>query len=320
MEPLSLYPQELESRVRTLIGPYEVLGNYRPNSQRTGVWKVQSHRDNRYYYVKTYTRKQRWHPEVYAYRHWISPLGAYAPELVSVFEGEDWQAVLITSIEGTIMRETELTPEASQSAYRKAGELTRLLHDSQSGEWFGRPDKDGNPIELSHHRDPVKYVQTAVQELADSCRAQELLSPAEAELADWALRHTGVFENVKPVPISWDSTPGNWMVDNRGMFAGMIDFENMLWGIDADTFSILFERYFAEDTPGMLAFFQGYGLEVLEAKREHIHICCIKMGLGDIYWGTQNRSARIVDYGRQLLDRIHQGKLVPDVPVREPLK
>ncbi|MOA64070.1 hypothetical protein D3C78_1900030 [compost metagenome] len=70
----------------------------------------------------------------------------------------------------------------------------------------------------------------------------------------------------------------------------------------------------------MLAFFQGYGMEALEAKRQHIHICCIKMGLGDIYWGTQNRSARIVDYGRQLLDRIHQGKLVPDVPVREPLK
>jgi aminoglycoside phosphotransferase len=310
----------LESQVHTLIGPFEVLANYRPKSPRTGVWKVQALQDSREYYVKTYTRKQRWHPEVYAYRNWIAPLGPYAPELIGVFEGEGWQAVLITSIEGTIMRETALNQEASQAAYRKAGELTRLLHDSQSGEWFGRPDKDGNPIELSHNGNPVAYVHDAVLDLAGKCREQALLGPSEAELAEWALPHTDVFAGSMPVPISWDSTPGNWMVDNRGVFSGMIDFENMLWGIDADNFSILFERYFADNTPGLLAFFQGYGMEALESKKLHIQICCIKMGLGDIYWGTQNKSVRVVDYGRQLLDRIHRGQLIPALQDRAQLK
>lgn len=311
METLKLYPEELENNVHTLIGPFEVLANYRPKSPRTGVWKLQATRDNRHYYVKTFTRKQRWHPEVYAYRNWIPRLNPYAPELVGTFEGEGWQAILITSIEGTIMRETELSREASDAAYRKAGELTRLLHDSQTGEWFGRPDQDGNPIELSHSRNPVTYVHDAIFDLSQKSRQASLLSSEESELADWALGNVNVFQQTKPVPISWDSTPGNWMVNAHGDFAGMIDFENMLWGIDVDTFSILFERYFAENVSGMQAFFQGYGIETLEAKRIHIQICCIKMGLGDIYWGTQNQSARVVAYGRALLDRIYQNKLIP---------
>ncbi|WP_178382291.1 hypothetical protein, partial [Paenibacillus sp. P3E] len=114
----------------------------------------------------------------------------------------------------------------------------------------------------------------------------------------------------KPVPISWDSTPGNWLVSENGNFVGMIDFENMLWGIDVDNFSILFERYFSDNDIAMKAFFKGYGLEVLKDKKAQIEICCIKMAIGDIYWGIQNNSQRVRIYGRDLMKQIYNNTLI----------
>lgn len=144
---------------------FQVLANYRQNSVRTGVWKLQAGQDSKNYYLKTYSRKQRRHPEVYAYRHCVGPLKPYVPELIAAYEGEGWQAILITAIDGSIMRETALSPSAVETAFYKAGELTKILHLSQTGPWFGRPDQYGNPIELSHNADPVQYVADAIQDL-----------------------------------------------------------------------------------------------------------------------------------------------------------
>ncbi|GIO83241.1 hypothetical protein J25TS5_01730 [Paenibacillus faecis] len=99
-------------------------------------------------------------------------------------------------------------------------------------------------------------------------------------------------------------TPGSkWNTDR-------VDFENMLWGIDVDNFSILFERYFTGDEFAKRAFFKGYGPEVLEEKSLQIKICCIKMAIGDIYWGTRNNSSRVREYGRGLLKRIYNNQLI----------
>ncbi len=310
MEQLELYPTELYELAQKAIGSFQIISNYRPRSSRTGVWKLRSKINNKLYYLKTYSRKQRWHPEVYAYNNWISNLKPYVPELIQAFEGDDWQAILITSIDGTIMRETEMDSEAVAAAYYKAGELTRAIHNSQTGEWFGRPDKDGNPIELYHHRNPVNYITNSIRDIANLCIQEGWLDPFEVELMEWTIQNVEVFEYTKPVPISWDSTPGNWLVDKDGIFAGMIDFENMLWGIDVDNFSILFERYFTDNKSAMRAFFKGYGLEILKEKNLEIKICCIKMAIGDIYWGTQKNSPKVREYGRNLLKQIYNNRLI----------
>ncbi|HHW30258.1 MAG TPA: hypothetical protein GXX20_01070 [Clostridiaceae bacterium] len=123
----------------------------------------------------------------------------------------------------------------------------------------------------------------------------------EIRLAEWALENVEVFKDSIPVPISWDSTPGNWLVDEDENFTGMIDFENMLWGIDVDNFAILFERYFPDCPNGKDAFFRGYGADVLENKELMIKIVCIKKGLSDILWGLENNEDRNVKLGRNML-------------------
>lgn len=132
MEQFDIYPSELYGLVQSIIGPFQIITNCRPKSSRTGVWKLSSNVDHKYYYLKTFSRKQRWHPEVYAYQNWVNHLKPYVPEMIKAFEGDGWQGILITSIEGTIMRDTRLDLDAIEYAFCKAGELTRLLHDSQA--------------------------------------------------------------------------------------------------------------------------------------------------------------------------------------------
>ncbi|WP_339224777.1 aminoglycoside phosphotransferase family protein [Paenibacillus sp. FSL H8-0332] len=309
MKPLDIHPTALYEQVQSDIGSFQVLANYRLNSVRTGVWKLQSTQDSKCYYLKTYSRKQRWHPEVYAYQHWVGHLKPYVPEFIASYEGEGWQAILITSMDGLIMRDTELSPLAVEAAYRKAGELTKVLHDSQIGDWFGRPDINGNPIELSHNEDPVNYVSNSIREVTARCMEEDLLQSSEIALTDWALQNAQIFRHSKPVPISWDSTPGNWLVDDQGILTGMIDFENMLWGLAVDNFSILFARYFIDHPSARDAYFAGYGLEVLKDQSAEIQICCIKMALGDICWGTHNHQPEVVRSGRELMKRIHNQQL-----------
>lgn len=312
MNQPEMHPSELYGWAEAWIGPFEVIANYRLNSVRTGVWKLRAHRDAKSFYIKTYSRQERWHPEVYAYQHWIPVLKPYVPKFIAAYESGDCQAILITSIPGTIIRETELDSGAVEAAYHRAGELTNLLHRSQTGKWFGRPGINGNPIELTPYVDPVQYVTASIREMNVRCMEKGLLEASEQELVHWALQNVQIFAGARPVPVSWDSTPGNWLVDERGVLTGMIDFENMLWGIDVDSFSILYSRYFSENPSACRAFFQGYGPEVLQHRSGEIQICCIKMAIGDICWGTQHDAPGVVRYGRELLHKIYDQQLIAD--------
>ena len=295
----------LVQRVEAAIGPFQVLETHRAHNSRTGVWGIRRLEDDQRYYLKTHSRKQRWHPEAYAYRNWMAPLQGYAPELIEAFEEPQWQGILITALDGAVMREVQLEPPHLHAAYRKAGELTRRLHQAVRGGWFGRPDKDGNPLELYHAPDPVRYIEAALSDLHQKCGEGNLLDSGENALLVRAIGQADVFEGGYPVPTAWDSTPGNWLVKPDGSFSGMIDFENMLWGLGPDSFSILFERYFIKDELALQAFFDGYGsVEDPERLGLQIRICCIKMAAADIYWGTVNGMPRVERYGRRLLNRL----------------
>lgn len=293
---------ELVAQVESTIGPFQIVVSYRSGSERTGVWKIQSSSHRNQFFLKTFSRLERWYPEVYAYKHWIKVLHPFVPELIGAYRGENWQAILITPLEGIIMRETSLDSDKLYHAYTKAGQLTRILHQSKTGEWFGRPGPDGKPIELYSHRDPVNYIYNSMTELFEKCKERNLLTQHEIKLAEWAIKETDVFRGSKPVPISWDSTPGNWLVDRHGNFIGMIDFENMLWGIDVDQFSILFERYFLNDNRAKDAFFSVME-RILETQ---MRICSIKLAIGDILYGTQRNVPRFIEYGRNLLKRLSE--------------
>ncbi|CAM4448591.1 hypothetical protein [Paenibacillus typhae] len=75
----------------------------------------------------------------------------------------------------------------------------------------------------------------------------------------------------------------------------------MLWGVEVDSFAALFGKYFIKDEASMEAFFAGYGADILREKQIQIRISCIKLALGDIYWGTWQTNPGVTAKGRRLL-------------------
>lgn len=62
-------PVELHWGVVECLGEYEILESYREGSSRTGVWRIRSKTEKQDYFVKSHSRKTRWHPEVFAYEN-----------------------------------------------------------------------------------------------------------------------------------------------------------------------------------------------------------------------------------------------------------
>jgi len=294
MKKLSLYHDEIVDA----IGPFKLIESLRESSSRTSVYKLKANEG--YYYLKLFSRRARFEPEIFAYNSWNKIFPEFTPKLIKVLDGKSEFGLIMTEIEGTILREAKMSKEEEYASYRKAGELTRLLQDSQIGEYFGRPSIKGNPIEDSFI-DAYSYLEESLNELEDDLIKEALMSKTNADLLEAARAKLHLFTGEVPVPVSWDSTPGNWIVDQNNIFKGMIDFENMRWGIRTDSFGILYERYFLDDMNREKAFFEGYGLDYLENEKEKITFALIKIALSDLYYGSKFNNDRSLEMGNRLV-------------------
>lgn len=302
-----LTPPELHQEIVKIWGEYEIIQNYRRGSKRTGVWEIRPKiKDSETFIVKSYNRKTRWHPEVFAYKNWIPAIHPYAPELIKTLQGENYQAIIITSLKGITLKQASHLPEKKvKEAYKKAGELTKKLHRSFKGSYFGRPDCRGNPIEIFYHTDPVCYMQQSILGPIEQGEKLDCFDRKEENLAEWALERAEIFKDSTPRAVSWDSSPNNWIVDpENGEFLGMIDFENMVWGFDVDNFYMVMERYFPDFPQGKEAFFRGYGREILEEKALQIRVACVKAGLNGVVYGVLQEDKRTENLAREMLASI----------------
>lgn len=300
-------PSNLHQNVVNLIGNYDIIKNHREGSKRTGVWEVQVRGDYKRYFVKSFIRKSRWGPEVFAYKNWIPDILPYAPELIGIIEQDDLYAIIISSLGGITLREAVgLTETQISNAYYKAGELTKILHTKFSGNYFGRPDCNGNPIEIFSHSDPVYYLRHSLIEALEKGKELGCFSNRELQLGEWALENAQIFQECVPRAVNWDSSPNNWVVDERtGEFLGFIDFENMLWGFEVDNFTMMYERYFPDFPKGMEVFFKGYGEEILKEKSQHIKIACVKSGICSVVWGLTYNDERSIFLAKRMLSMIN---------------
>jgi len=295
----------LHEKVVESIGPYKVLKNHRAGSNRTGVWEIRRKSDNKNYFVKSYYRKSRWHPEVFAYRNWIPSIYPFAPNLICTIDEGETYAIIISSLGGMTVREAEHLNELQlQKIYFLVGELTSTMHKTFLGRYFGRPDNEGNPIEIYCHNDPVVYFQESIHNSIHKGAEMGIYTEHEIKLSEWALRNAGMFKGTKPRAVSWDSSPNNWIVNDKGEFVGLIDFENMLWGFEEDNFFILYERYFPNYPKVEIAYFKGYGENVPTDRADHIKAICIKAAISSILWGETVKDERSIRLAHGLLSTI----------------
>ncbi|KKK59884.1 hypothetical protein LCGC14_3029890, partial [marine sediment metagenome] len=114
---------EVAKWLKTIVGEYKLAGNYRKHSERTGVWRIQAAGGMRF--LKIHKEKRKWHPEVYAYQNWTSAYEPYVPQLIAVYESPEAQGVLLSEVEGQLLRQADLPEKQVLRVYETAGRLAR---------------------------------------------------------------------------------------------------------------------------------------------------------------------------------------------------
>lgn len=294
-------PASVAAQVASITGPFQVTCNYRVQGARTSVWKIATKTQS--YILKLHHKKRKWHPEVYTYTHWASTYAPFAPALVSVIENDETQGILTTEISGVPLREAQVSDEKKAEVYYQAGRLAGELHRYPPGEWFGIPDSQGSPLQ-ERFDDPVAAMKADFEKWWTQAMHLQCLDKTEIALAEWALDHMQVYAGERPLPINQDYTPGNWLVDEQGRLAGVIDFECMLWGVRVNSFALLWDRYFPQNPLFETAFWEGYGVDLVQACPAQVFIVCTQIGIADISVGTEFKNEHAVLSGRQLLRRV----------------
>ncbi|MCM1991390.1 aminoglycoside phosphotransferase family protein [Oceanirhabdus seepicola] len=295
--------EEITTTVNSLVGEFEIIKDHRNSSNRTGVLEIIT--NNRRMFIKIYNRLSRWSPEVYAYKNWTQIFSEYAPKLIHSFNQDNSYGIITTPIYGKTINEYQINDEnILKPVYYKAGELLKELHNNFKGTYFGVPAADGSPLDSNVKTNPVDYINCALESILKSGYDKELLNNSDKKLVEWCMKHSDVFVNSKPVPTNWDFSQNNWMVDKNGKFTGFIDFENMLWGIDVDSFGVVIERYTQNRPKLRKALFEGYGLNNSEKKQLQLKIVSIKMAIADITYGASIGDKRIFSLGRNLIDSL----------------
>lgn len=294
---------KLTDTIKSLIGNFNIVEELRKDSNRTGVFEIRA--NSQTMYVKIHNRLSRWNPEVYAYKNWTSMLEPFAPKLIHSFKSDNLFGIIITPIQGKTVNEYQISDEKIlEKAYFKAGELLKTLHSKFKGTYFGVPSIDGTPFEQNVKTEPVDYIISSLENILKEGFDKGLLSSSDKDLVNWCIKNSDVFTDSIPVPSNWDFSQNNWMIDSNGNFTGIIDFENMLWGIDIDNFGIIIERY-TQDKPRLRqAIFDGYGL-VNDMKRQvQLRIVSTKIAIADITYGSSINDNRISSFARKLLDNL----------------
>lgn len=291
-------PTTISSQIISLIGPFQVIQNYRVQGARTSVWKIAS--QEKKFIVKFHHRKEKWHPEVFAYTQWTSAYAPYAPTLIGVLEDDDTQGIIITEIQGIPLREMSLSDKTKAEVYFQAGKLAGNLHRCAPGEWFGRPDQKGSPLK-DKIDDPVTAIKNDFLRWYTKALDLQCLENTEVTLCEWALANLSVFADELPLPINEDYTPGNWLVDQAGKLSGIIDFECMEWGLRMDSFAMLWEKYFPQNALFEEAFWDGYGTDLKRVYPLKVFIVCLKIGIADIALGTEYNNSWNINMGRNLI-------------------
>ncbi|HUT60488.1 MAG TPA: aminoglycoside phosphotransferase family protein [Phycisphaerae bacterium] len=262
--------------LREQLGEFRVVRACRQDSRRTGVWELTCAGGR--HYLKLNRRRVRWGTELFVYRNWIDAFRPYAPDLEGVLEVDGLHGLLLSAVKGVPLREAGLPPERQDRAYAKAGELIARLHALDTGSWFGVMDELGSPVGDVGGRlddeptDPVLRYRAAIEASLSKAEAAGAVDDDETRIARDVLDSLRGLTFDAPVPTSFDYTPGNWVVDERGELTGVIDFENMAWGLREDPFVRLLVDYFPQSRRLEDAFCDGYGRRPFEQHPERVRI------------------------------------------------
>jgi Ser/Thr protein kinase RdoA (MazF antagonist) len=281
----------------SVVGTCELESGEGRSHGRTAVYRLRSASGT--VYAKVYRERHAWETETHGYARWAPAFGRHAPRLLAVREKEPL-AILVSAIPGRAMESARLPVPVERDAWRDAGRALARLHDAGAAERFGACARDGSYLDGSAS-DAVTYVLNEFDAWTERGERAGCLD-GEALAVTRAARETAsVFAGERPVPCHRDYCPANWLVDDDGVWAGVLDFEFSRWDVRAADFS-RYPGWEPMRRPDLMdALFEGYGRPLTPREETQRRVARALYALGAIVWGCEHGFYDYADEGRAAL-------------------
>lgn len=285
-----------------VLGPFDAVANHTRDhpGDRVAAWRLHTSLGD--CYVKTYQDPTFWAYEVHGYEQWASAFGDFAPKLLGVRD-EAPLAIIISALPGTILEEARLTVAQERAVWRAAGRALVALHELTRGTCFGPCRRDGTcvgpPI-----ADAEVYLASEFEDWINRGHRGGWLTADELVTVDAARSLLSAFEGEPPVPCHRDYGPANWLVNEAGAWAGVIDFEFAYWNVRIDDFSRYPNWEWIHRPDLVNALYEGYGWTPTPRHEAQVVVGRALYALGALVWGMENEYHGFAAEGRYALQHL----------------
>jgi aminoglycoside phosphotransferase len=237
-------------------------------------------------YLKVHHTRAHWENEVHAYERWARAFGDRAPKLIAVRDVEPL-ALVISELPGRIVERADLSRTQERAIWRAAGAALTPLHALGTGACFGPVLRDGTPAQ-SCVRDAQEYVFSQLERDIDRAVRGSYIDDDELATLRAACERVPAFEGERPVPCHRDYCVANWLVDEQGTWAGVIDFEFAYWDVRVVDFSRDPDWAWILRPELADALLKGYGRPFTPAEAQQLLVSRAAYALGAILWGRDH--------------------------------
>lgn len=269
----------------SVLGPVELVSD---NSKAHGDYRsstLRLHAPVGFCYLKVHQNSAAWQNEVHAYERWAGSFGDFSPRLLAVRD-EAPLALILSELPGQILEKIHLSPTQERAVWQAAGAALVALHELGPGECFGPCTRDGTCAE-SNPQNAVEYISTRFQRQIE--RAVQAGSVDDVELTTLRAAFDLIpsFEGERPRPCHRDYCAANWLIDEQGSWAGVIDFEFAHWDVRVADFSRDPNWSWIRRPDLVEAFFEGYGRPLTPIEQQLL-VAHAEYALSAILWGHDN--------------------------------
>lgn len=234
-------------------------------------------------YLKVHQSEEHWQNEVHAYERWAGAFGSSAPRLLAVRDQAPL-ALVISELPGQILEHVRLPLPQEQAAWRAAGAALAGLHALGPGSFWGRCHRDGTSAEASP-TDAREYVSQRLKSQVEQAVQAGLITDAELAVLEAAYALVPAFAGERPVPCHRDYCAANWLVNQQGIWVGVIDFEFACWEVRVADFSRDPDWAWIRRPDLLSAFFEGYGRSLTPPEEQQLLVAHAEYALSAILWG-----------------------------------
>ncbi len=234
-------------------------------------------------YLKVHQVSAAWNNEVHAYERWAGAFGTFAPRLLAVHD-EKPLALVISELPGQIAENLPLPASQERALWRAAGAALVALHDLGPGEGFGPCRRDGTCAE-THPGDAVEYVTWRFNEAIEKAIRGRYVNDDELATLRAAYARLPAFAGERPTPCHRDYCAANWLVNQVGALAGIIDFEFAYWDVRAADFTRDPNWAWIRRPDLQEAFFEGYARPFTPVQEQQLLVAHAEYALSAILWG-----------------------------------